>query len=152
MRRRSAAMVDFVSPEKRSKIMRGVRSKDTRPEKLVRSMLHMRGYRFRLHDPKLPGKPDITLPRYQAALFVHGCFWHNHEGCPSGRIPTSNMEYWETKIARTKARDRTHSETLVDMGWRVLVVWECELCDMVALLGRIEDFLQATDANPAPHQ
>lgn len=135
-------MADFVSAEKRSKIMRGVRSKNTRPEKFVRSMLHERGHRFRLHDPKLPGRPDITLPRYRAALFVHGCFWHNHEGCPHGRMPASNTDYWEAKIARTKGRDKQHSEALEHMGWRVLIIWECELGNEAALLARIEDFLK----------
>lgn len=135
-------MADFVSAEKRSKIMRGVRSKDTRPEKFVRSMLHKRGYRFRLHDPKLPGRPDITLPRYKVALFVHGCFWHNHEGGRDGRMPASNTDYRETKIARTKKRDREHSEALEYMGWRVLKIWECELGEEALLLAKIESFLE----------
>jgi DNA mismatch endonuclease (patch repair protein) len=136
-------MVDFVTAEKRSRIMRGVRSKDTRPEKFVRCLLHKHGYRFRLHNQKLPGKPDITLPRYRAALLVHGCFWHNHEGCPGGRLPSSNTCYWNEKISRTKARDEKHAKALAQLGWRVLVLWECELDDEAGLWPRIESFLQA---------
>jgi DNA mismatch endonuclease, patch repair protein len=136
-------MADFVTAEKRSKIMRGVRSKDTRPEKLVRSLLHKHGYRFRLHDPKLPGKPDITLPRYRAALLVHGCFWHNHKGCAGGRLPSSNVSYWNEKISRTKARDEKHAKALAQRGWRVLILWECELGEENELWARIESFLVA---------
>ncbi len=136
-------MVDFVSTEKRSNIMRGVRSKNTRPEKIVRSLLHRNGYRFRLHNPNLPGKPDITLPRHKAVVFVHGCFWHNHEGCPSGRIPSSNTSYWNAKISRTKARDKQHAEALLRLGWRVLEIWECELANPDELIAKIGCFLKA---------
>jgi DNA mismatch endonuclease, patch repair protein len=141
-------MADFVTADKRTRIMRGVRSKDTRPERLVRSLLHKHGYRFRLHDAKLPGKPDITLPRYRAAMLVHGCFWHNHEGCAGGRIPSSNTGYWKKKISRTKARDEKHAEALAKLGWRVLTLWECELGDEAELWTRIEGFLQAQDGQP----
>ena len=130
-------LVDFVSKEKRSNIMRGARSKNTRPELKARSLLHRHGYRCRLHAAKLPGHPDIALPKYHTVIFVHGCFWHNHEGCPQGRIPTSNSDFWITKIGRTKARDIRHSEQLGKLGWMVLVVWECELADEQALLHRL---------------
>lgn len=131
-------MADFVSKEKRSKIMRGVRSKNTRPELRVRSLLHAKGYRFRVHRKDLPGKPDITLSRHRAIVFVHGCFWHNHEGCSHGRIPTSNREFWEGKISRNKARDVRNAEALRALGWRVFVVWECELQDEERLLARLD--------------
>lgn len=137
-------MVDFVSVEKRSNIMRGVRSKNTRPERVVRSLLHRRGFRFRLHNRELPGKPDVTLPRYRVALFVHGCFWHNHEACAAGRMPSSNVEYWQTKISRTKMRDREHAAGLAGMGWRVLTIWECELADEAQVTAKMEGFIKAT--------
>lgn len=136
-------MVDFVTKEKRSRIMQGVRSKDTRPELRVRSLLHGKGYRFRLHRKDLPGRPDITLARYKAVVQVHGCFWHNHEGCLHGRIPESNREFWEEKIARTKLRDVRDTRALRDLGWNVIVVWECELRAPEVLLGRLECELKA---------
>lgn len=136
-------MADFVSKEKRSKIMRGVRGKNTRPEVKVRSLLHRRGFRFSLHRKDLPGKPDICLRKFRAVLLVHGCFWHNHSGCPHGRIPESNRAFWEAKILRTKARDLRDGAALEQLGWRVVTVWECELSDEQALLQRLEYELKA---------
>lgn len=134
-------MADFVTPEKRSKIMRGVKQKDTAPEVLVRRALHARGFRFRLHRRDLPGKPDIILPRHQAVVMVHGCFWHQHRGCKDGRIPASNLAYWGPKLARNVERDREKQAALEGLGWHVHTVWECEAKDPVALASRLEAIL-----------
>ena len=107
--------------------MSRIRSKDTKPELLVRKGLHARGFRFRLQDRKLPGRPDIVLPKYGVAIMVNGCFWHGHKGCRYATKPRSNVEFWETKIARNKHRDEVTSAHLEALGWTVIVVWECEL-------------------------
>lgn len=108
--------------------MRSIRSKDTAPELTVRSALHRNGYRFRLHRTDLPGKPDIVLPKHKAAVFVHGCFWHQHPDpdCRNAQLPRTNTGYWTPKLARNVKRDRDAAERLRTMGWRVLTVWECE--------------------------
>ncbi len=117
---------DTVSPEERSRIMRQVRSRDTKPELRVRRALHAAGLRFRLHDKRLPGSPDLTLRKHKTVVFVHGCLWHWH-GCPRSRMPSSNADYWRKKIARNVERDGERSAALERLGWRVEVVWECEL-------------------------
>lgn len=122
-------MADFVSPSKRSKIMRGVKHADTKPELAVRRALHKLGFRFRLHRKDLPGRPDIVLPRHKLAVFVHGCFWHQHAGCKDGRLPTSNELYWTPKLKRNVERDLEKSVALEQLGWRVAVVWECDARD-----------------------
>lgn len=114
-----------VDPE-RSRIMRAVRSKDTKPEMLVRRCLHALGFRFRLHRRDLPGNPDIVLPRWRAVVFVHGCFWHLH-GCPKSRMPATRREFWEAKLRRNVERDAAAKKLLKAGGWRVFVVWECAL-------------------------
>lgn len=106
--------------------MSGIRSRDTRPELAVRSLLHRMGFRFRLHRKDLPGKPDIVLPRYRVALFVHGCFWHQHSGCPLASNPSSNTVYWTPKLLRNLERDAENRAALEALGWRTGVVWECE--------------------------
>lgn len=131
--------MDTRSPEQRRRIMQSVKSKDTGPEMRVRRLLHAMGYRFRLHRKDLPGKPDIVLPRYRTAIFVHGCFWHAH-GCPKGRPPKSRLEYWLPKLERNVERDRTKIEQLESLGWRVLVVWQCETKDADALAERLRAF------------
>jgi DNA mismatch endonuclease (patch repair protein) len=136
-------MADFVSPEKRSKIMRGVKQSHTGPEVLVRKTLHSAGYRFRLHRKDLPGRPDIVLPRYGVVIMVNGCFWHQHVGCKEGRVPLSNREYWERKLARNVERDREQSAALCDLGWRVLTVWECQTRDAETLDSLLAAFLRA---------
>ncbi len=134
-------MSDTFSPDKRSWIMRQVKSKNTSPELRVRSLLHGMGYRFRLHRRDLPGAPDIVFPGRKKAIFVHGCFWHGHS-CPRGsRLPKSNAEYWKKKIARNKERDQRHIEDLFDLGWETLVVWECEVKDTDSLRERLKRFL-----------
>lgn len=122
-------MADIVSKETRSRMMSGIRGRDTAPELLVRRYLHGKGFRFRLSVRHLPGKPDIVLPKWGVAVFVHGCFWHGHEGCRFFRIPSTRREFWEQKIGRNKARDCVSARKLRDIGWRVAEVWECELRD-----------------------
>lgn len=119
-------MADVVSAEKRSQMMAGIRSKNTRPEMIIRKWLHAHGYRFRLHRKDLPGSPDIVLPRYRLAIFAHGCFWHQHENCRIAKLPSTRPEWWAGKLARNKERDREAMRRLEEMGWRVVVIWECE--------------------------
>ena len=123
-------MVDIVSEEQRSYNMSRIRSKHTKPELAVRSMLHRLGYRFTVNGPKnkqLPGKPDIVLPKYRTVIFVHGCFWHGHQGCKNFRYPKTRTAWWKAKIDGNVARDKDRIRQLEEMGWRVLVIWECEL-------------------------
>ena len=118
--------VDTVSPEKRSRIMASVRSKNTKPEMMIRSALHRKGYRFRLHRRDLPGVPDLVLPRFGAVIFVHGCFWHGHD-CHLFRLPSTRRDFWKTKIDGNKARDIVQLEELTQSSWRVATIWECAL-------------------------
>lgn len=134
-------MSDSVTPAKRSENMRRVKSKNTKPEMLVRKLLYSLGYRYRLHARELPGKPDIVFRGRAKALFVHGCFWHQHSVCRRGRPPASRHEFWIPKLARNLERDQAQGEKLAALGWEVLVVWECELADRKALEARLEDFL-----------
>lgn len=136
-------MADNLSPEDRSRCMSRIRSRDMKPERAVRSIVHSLGYRFRLHRRDLPGSPDLTLPRRQAVIFVNGCFWHWHPdpSCPIAGLPKSNLDYWEPKLTRTRARDQQHVAALQAKGWRPLTIWECELRDIPAVLTRIHAFL-----------
>jgi DNA mismatch endonuclease (patch repair protein) len=134
--------MDKVAPEKRSWTMAQVKSQDTHPEKMVRSLLHGMGYRFRLQRTDLPGTPDIVLPRFKTAVFVHGCFWHRHSGCKRATTPASNETYWNAKFARTVLRDEKNKIILEADDWRVLVIWECELKDITALRLRIHSFFE----------
>lgn len=136
-------MTDQWSRETRSQLMSRVKTKNTRPELVVRSLLHKMGYRFRLHRRDLPGSPDIVLPKYQKAIFVHGCFWHGHN-CKKGKRPTSNHQFWNAKLDRNLERDRTNQEALIDRGWEVLVVWECELSKQVSTREKLLHFIKAT--------
>lgn len=119
--------MDVVDVATRSRMMSGIRSKDTRPEMIVRRYLHSRGFRYRLHMRKLPGSPDLVLPKYNVAIFVHGCFWHRHGGCRYATIPSSNVERWRVKFDANTERDARNVSMLHAAGWRVIVVWECEL-------------------------
>ena len=121
--------------------MRAVKSKDTKPEILVRKLLHNLGYRFRLHCKDLPGVPDLVFPGRRKVLFVHGCFWHGHDCKRGARTPKENADYWRQKIARNLDRDAKHLQKLADLGWEVLTVWECELKELPALSDRIRHFL-----------
>lgn len=120
-------MADTLTPQQRSERMSRIRSKDTKPELALRSALHQLGFRFRLDAKDLPGRPDIVLPRYRTVIFVHGCFWHRHPGCSIATTPKSNTEFWLDKFGRNTARDKKASEALIALGWRVFVVWECDL-------------------------
>jgi DNA mismatch endonuclease, patch repair protein len=119
--------MDIWSKEKRSKVMSNIRSKNTKPEIKLRSILHKRGYRFRIHRKDLPGDPDIVMPKYNTIIFVNGCFWHKHKNCIDGHIPKTHSEKWELKLNRTVERDKLRETKLKEMGWDVIIVWECEL-------------------------
>ena len=119
--------MDSLTKEHRSWNMSRIRSKDTKPERIVRSFLHRNGLRFRLHVKNLPGKPDIVFPKYKTVIFVHGCFWHRHKGCSDATIPSSNRDFWQNKFKRNVKRDKEEQATLRKLGWKVIVVWECEL-------------------------
>lgn len=120
---------DVHSPETRSYNMSRIRGKNTKPEMKLRSLLHGEGYRFRLHDPRLPGKPDIVLPKYRTAIFVNGCFWHRHEGCRYCSTPRTREEFWKKKFSETVLRDKKKIQQLEESGWKALIIWECELKD-----------------------
>lgn len=121
------SMTDNLTPEQRKKTMTRVKSQDTSPEMKVRRLAHSLGYRFRLHRKDLPGKPDLVFPKLKKVIFVHGCFWHGHPGCKASKRPTTNTEYWNKKLDRNIARDKLNQEKLVSMGWRCLVIWECQI-------------------------
>ena len=106
--------------------MSRIRSKHTKPERIVRSLLHHMGYRFRFHRVDLPGCPDIVMPKYKTVIFVHGCFWHQHKGCREGVVPKTRRRYWRPKLRRNVTRDKEHAVALRKLGWRVVVVWECD--------------------------
>jgi len=134
--------MDTVSAKRRSEIMALVKSKGTRPEVAVRKMVFGMGYRYRLNRSELPGKPDLVFPGRKKVIFVHGCFWHRHEGCPNARIPKSRVEFWKRKLERNAQRDREVQVELERMGWEYLIIWECELKDMEAIASRVKSFLE----------
>lgn len=121
--------------------MRAIRRSDTKPELLVRCLIHRCGYRFRLHRKDLPGKPDLVFSGRKAVIFVHGCFWHMH-GCKSVRVPKSNVDYWGQKLGRNRERDAQNVDALMQMGWRVLTIWDCEMVNLAELEQRIRQFLK----------
>lgn len=137
--------MDTISEEKRSYIMSRIRSKNTKPETVLRSILFSKGYRYRLHRKDLPGKPDLVFPMYKTVVFVHGCFWHLHNLCRDGRVPKSKLEYWEPKLKKNVERDKKNITLLIEMGGQVIVVWECEIKkDVDATVIRIESALLTT--------
>jgi DNA mismatch endonuclease (patch repair protein) len=137
-------MADRLTPERRSWLMSRVRGKSTLPEITVRRSAHASGMRFRLHRTDLPGRPDIVFPRYRTVVFVHGCFWHRHEGCRKATSPKSRVEYWEAKFRTNVERDARNEAELARMGWRVLTIWECETKDS-DLLGRKLDSVRSNE-------
>ncbi|KFN48483.1 DNA glycosylase [Arenimonas malthae CC-JY-1] len=122
-------MAEKIAQETRSRMMAGIRGENTKPELIVRSRLHADGLRFRLHDRELPGKPDLVLRRWNALVFVHGCFWHGHGGCKYFRLPRTRPEFWRQKIEGNKARDLRTLDAVARIGWRVAIVWECAIRD-----------------------
>lgn len=119
--------MDIWDKEKRSEVMSKIRSKDTKPELMLRKALFEKGYRYRLHYKKLPGSPDIVLPKYRTAVFVHGCFWHGHENCKLSHLPKSNRQFWKQKIKRNRYRDRLNEYEIALLGWKIVTIWECEI-------------------------
>lgn len=131
--------------------MSGIRSKNTKPEILIRKALHARGFRFRLHDKRLPGKPDLVLPKYRAAIFVHGCFWHGHD-CHLFKLPKTRTEFWQEKIGKNRERDQIAMGALAEQGWRTAIVWECSLkgkrqLDFQILVSSLEEWLLGKSGN-----
>jgi len=131
-------MTDIISKEKRSWNMSRIRSKNTRPEMVVRSFLHRLGYRFRLHVPSLPGKPDIVLPKYKIIIFVNGCFWHRHQGCKYAYTPKSRQQFWDNKFRENIERQIIVRNELLQLGWKTAVIWECETISTELLSERIK--------------
>lgn len=133
--------MDTLTPEQRSAQMAKVRSKGTRPELFVRRLVHRMGYRYRLHRKDLPGKPDLVFGPRKKVIFVHGCFWHGHD-CSLGRIPKSRVDFWESKIHTNRKRDEAHLTSLEELGWKSLVLWECQLKRIDEVESRIREFLE----------
>jgi len=156
-------MTDIVDKATRSRMMSGIRGKDTRPEVLIRKALHAQGFRYRLHDKSLPGKPDLTFPRYKAVIFIHGCFWHGHP-CRYFKVPQTRTDFWLDKINSNRQRDSRQLVQLQQAGWRVLVVWECAtrknetlskdmLIDCIAnwlIMGNCDAHIDETGIQPLP--
>ena len=135
-------MTDIYSPARRSEVMGRVRATGTKPELAVRRVAHRMGYRFRLHGDRLPGRPDLVFTRHRKVIFVHGCFWHGHDGCSKATIPVTNHEFWKRKLTRNRERDRENMTALGAAGWRVLVIWECETKGRDRLARLLRDFLE----------
>lgn len=137
-------MADTLTPTQRSERMSRIRGKDTRPELVLRRAVHASGLRYRLHVRRIPGSPDLVFPKYGAVVFVHGCFWHQHAGCKSAHIPKSNSKFWDLKFKLNKERDRRNARELRVVGWRVAVVWECQVADAASTgrtVARVHKFL-----------
>lgn len=134
--------MDRHTPEQRKRNMSAVKSKNTKPEILVRKALHSMGYRFRLHVKDLPGKPDIVLPKYKTVIFVNGCFWHRHEGCKYASTPTTNVDFWEAKFKENTTRDKQKTVLLESDGWKVVVLWTCEIKKEDELKARLQSLLK----------
>lgn len=120
-------MPDVVSPEVRSRMMSGIRGKDTKPELVLRHALHRDGFRYRLHVKDLPGRPDLVFPRFKAVVFINGCFWHGHQGCKYFKVPSTRTEFWVQKINGNRVRDQVRRDQLEHSGWRTAIVWECAM-------------------------
>lgn len=140
--------MDRISQHARSALMSRIRAKDSSPEWRVRRLVHGLGYRFRLHRKDLPGKPDLVFPSRRKIIFVHGCFWHRHPRCPKARLPKSHREYWVPKLRRNRRRDRQVTTALASLGWKSLVVWQCELANESAVAAALRKFLGAQRRMP----
>lgn len=134
--------MDRLTPSRRSWLMSRVKSVDTTPEWVIRRLVFGMGYRYRLHDKRLPGKPDLVFPSRRKVIFVHGCFWHWHEGCRYASLPKTNTEFWTAKFVRNRERDCEIQRKLNDAGWQALVVWQCELRNIEQLKRTLNDFLE----------
>jgi len=134
-------MTDTLSSEHRSWNMSRIRSKDTKPEIIVRSLLHKKGFRFRLHVKSLPGNPDIVLPKYRAIIFVHGCFWHRHKECKFAYTPKTRIDFWNKKFQDNINRHSRVERDLINLGWKVFIIWECEIKDKVKLFERMTNII-----------
>ena len=145
---RQVLMTDIFDGKKRSEIMSRIRGRDTEPEMIVRRIAHGLGFRFRLHRRDLPGSPDLLFPRYRAVIMVHGCFWHRHPGCKYASSPKTRVRFWEDKFEGNVVRDRRNEEALHELGWRVMVIWECETRDREAVAERIVEYLGEDDSPP----
>lgn len=143
-------MTDVVDKKTRSRMMAGIRATNTKPEMLVRRALHARGFRFRIHDKRLPGRPDIVLPKWKVAIQVHGCFWHRHSGCSKATNPSTNASFWAEKFRANVERDAAAVERLLKEGWHILVVWECCLdkAGLAKAIDMIEDFIKLGPNHP----
>ena len=137
-------MADVFSPEQRSRVMRQVKSQDTSTEMTIRRMVWRMGFRYRLHRKNLPGAPDLVFVGKRKIIFVHGCFWHGHDCARGDRIPKSNRDYWLTKIGKNRTRDRGYQTALQKAGWKVMIVWECELKNREAITEKLHFFLANT--------
>ena len=136
-------VMDIFSPEKRSRMMAGIKGKNTKPELVVRKLVHGMGFRFRLHRKDLPGTPDLVFPRLRRAIFVHGCFWHRHPGCRFAYTPKSNTQFWLDKLGANVQRDALALKALDALSWEILIVWECEVSNLPALAQKLNSFLSA---------
>src|ERR1700742_5233375 len=132
--------MDHLGPKQRSRLMARVRARDTKPEQIIRRLVYSLGYRYRLHVKELPGSPDLVFKGRRKVIFVHGCFWHRHR-CRRGRIPTSRIDFWTDKLEGNKLRDRRKQRALARLGWRYLIVWECELTQLDRISKRVSRFL-----------
>jgi DNA mismatch endonuclease, patch repair protein len=146
------SMTDTLTHTERSRRMAGIRGKDTKPELIVRRLLHGRGFRYRLHRAGLPGHPDLVFPSRRAVIFVHGCFWHRHPdpACPLARLPKSKLDFWLPKLESNARRDLAVAERLASDGWRSLTIWECELARLDEVEAKMLAFLRALPGEPPP--
>ena len=145
--------MDIVNSKRRSEMMSRIKGRDTAPEIAVRRIAHRSGFRFRLHRKDLPGRPDLVFPRFRAVVFVHGCFWHRHDGCRFAYTPKTRVGFWAGKFSQNVARDRHDEEALRSIGWRILVIWECETRNEATVEELLLDFLRQEDVmanEPAP--
>lgn len=143
--------MDTLTPDQRSERMSRIKGKNSKPEMVVRRLVHGMGYRYRLHRKDLPGKPDLVLPRHRTVIFVHGCFWHRHhdDACTLARMPKSRLEFWEPKLEANRLRDIRNKDALEALGWRVLTVWECEVKEPSGIADRIRSILETAGGRDA---